>query len=341
MAKTVVAVEITAESVRAAEVTTGRSPVLLAAGEVALPPGAAKDSEVIDREAVALALSQLWSESGIKGRNVTLGVGSRRVLVREHSTPLRNLSQIRQALPFQVQDLLPVPVDQAVLDFCPIADDGAQVHGLLVAAVSETIEELIATLAQAKLHVDSVDLGAFGFVRALGQIAPAGSTALLINIGEQTTQLVIAIDGVPQFVRVMSVDITPRREDEQTGFDAIPQAGAESRRSRRRDRGGELTVPDEPALTTDQQAALVDLAGRLRSTLSFYLAREDSTPIDVAWVSGAGSRYERMRDVLGRIVGVEVRPLAATDVTRSKSPIEPALAARLLGAAALTLGGAR
>lgn len=339
MAKTVVAVEITEESVRAAEVTTGRSPVLLAAGEVALPPGAAKDSEVLDREAVALALSQLWSESGIKGRNVTLGVGSRRVLVREHSTPLRNPVQIRQALPFQVQDVLPVPVDQAVLDFCPIADDGTQVHGLLVAAVSETIEELIATLAQAKLHVDSVDLGAFGFVRALGLIAPAGSTALLINIGEHTTQLVIAIDGVPQFVRVMSVDIVPARE-EQTGFE-MPPVETESRRSRRRDRDGEPTAPEEAPLTPEQQAALVDLAGRLRSTLSFYLAREDSAPIDVAWVSGAGSRYERMRDVLDRIVGVEVRPLTATDVARTKSPIEPALAARLLGATALTLGGTR
>lgn len=340
MAKTVVAVEITEESVRAAEVTTGRSPVLLAAGEVPLPPGAAKDSEVIDREAVALALSQLWSESGIKGRNVTLGVGSRRVLVREHSTPLRNLAQIRQALPFQVQDVLPVPVEQAVLDFCPIVDDGTQVHGLLVAAVSETIEELIATLAQAKLHVDSVDLGAFGFVRALGLIAPAGSTALLINIGEHTTQLVIAIDGVPQFVRVMSVDIMPARE-EPTGFGEMPPIETESRRSRRRDRVGEPTASDEPPLTPEQQAALVDLAGRLRSTLSFYLAREDSAPIDVAWVSGAGSRYERMRDVLDRIVGVEVRPLTATDMTPAKSPIEPALAARLLGAAALTLGGTR
>jgi type IV pilus assembly protein PilM len=341
MAKTVVAVEITEVSVRAAEVTTGRSPILLAAGEVPLPPGAAKDSVVLDREAVALALSQLWSESGISGRNVTLGVGSRRVLVREHSTPLRNHAQIRQALPFQVQDLLPVPVDQAVLDFCPIHDDGTQVHGLLVAAVAETIEELIATLAQAKLHVNTVDLGAFGFARALGLIAPPGSTALLINIGEHTTQLVITIDGVPQFVRVMSVDIMPER-DESAGFEAMPPIETESRRSRRRDRTVEaVAAPEEAPLTPEQQAALVDLAGRLRSTLSFDLAREDSLPIDVAWVSGAGSRFERMREVLDRIVGVEVRPLSATDVTRAKNPIEPALGARLLGAAALTLGGVR
>ncbi len=43
MGKTTIGVEITEESVRAAEVTVGRAPALVACGEVALPPGAAKD----------------------------------------------------------------------------------------------------------------------------------------------------------------------------------------------------------------------------------------------------------------------------------------------------------
>ena len=46
MASTLVGLEITEESVRAVEVKRGRTPVLLAAGEVALPKEAARDSEV-------------------------------------------------------------------------------------------------------------------------------------------------------------------------------------------------------------------------------------------------------------------------------------------------------
>ncbi|MBN9170907.1 MAG: pilus assembly protein PilM, partial [Microbacterium sp.] len=61
MAKTVVGLEITEESVRAVEVTAGRAPALLAFGEVSLPPGAAKDSEILDASAVALAIRQLWT----------------------------------------------------------------------------------------------------------------------------------------------------------------------------------------------------------------------------------------------------------------------------------------
>ena len=102
MPKTQVAVEITEESVRAIEVSLGRTPTVVAAGEVPVPPGAAKDSEVLDRDAVAVALQRLWAEARISQRNVVLGVGNRRILVREHSTQLTNPAQIRQALPFEV-----------------------------------------------------------------------------------------------------------------------------------------------------------------------------------------------------------------------------------------------
>ena len=67
MASTLVGLEITEESVRAVEVTRGRTPVLLAAGEVALPKEAARDSEVIDRDVVAMALRQLWATARHQG----------------------------------------------------------------------------------------------------------------------------------------------------------------------------------------------------------------------------------------------------------------------------------
>lgn len=209
MAKTRVALEITEAGVRAVEVTAGRHPVILTAGEVPLPEGAAKDSEILDRDAVAMALQRLWADARISSREVVLGVGNRRILVREHSTHLTNPDHIRQALPFEVQDRLPVPVDQAVLDFVPTRQDEAGVHGLLVAAVAEHMEELVEALAQAKLRPVSVDLTAFGHARALAALCAPGETGLFLGIGEHTTHIVIATDGVPRFVRVVPIDIVP------------------------------------------------------------------------------------------------------------------------------------
>jgi type IV pilus assembly protein PilM len=207
MAKTVVAIEITEESVRAVELTGGRKPQVIAYGEVPLPPDAARDSEVVDQGAVALAVRQLWSSARIKSRDVHLGVASRRVLVREYTTKAMRPDLLKQALPFQVQDLLPVPASQAVLDFYPLGQDGDDVHGLLVAAVSETIEQIIAALSRAKLRVVGVDLTAFGLARASAVIANAGATVAMVYVGDHTTQVVVARGGIPLFVRLIPVDV--------------------------------------------------------------------------------------------------------------------------------------
>ena len=249
MASTLVGLEITEESVRAVEVKRGRTPVLLAAGEVALPPEAARDSEVLDRDVVAMALRQLWSTFGIKGREVTLGVGSRRILVREYTTQAMAPELLRQALPFQVQDLLPVPANQAVLDFYPLSQKGDQVSGLLVAAVAETIEQLITTThARSSRRRRSTSCRSASRASQSASYVP-GETVAMIHIGDHTTHVVIASDGVPQFVRMIPVDVPPKRC--AGAMRRSSRSGGRRRRARPRNRSPDALErhahPGEPA----------------------------------------------------------------------------------------------
>ncbi|GAA1702095.1 hypothetical protein GCM10009808_20060 [Microbacterium sediminicola] len=342
--KTLVALEITEESVRAVEVTTGRTPKLIAAGEVPLPEGAAKDSEILDRDAVALALQRLWADAKLTGRDVVLGVGNRRILVREHATTLTNPAHIREALPLEVQDRLPVPVDQAVLDFIPTSQDADGVRGLLVAAVAEHMEELVDALTQARLRPTSIDLTAFGYARALRQLSGESDTAMLIGMGEHTTHIVIATGGIPRFVRVLPIDIVAGAETD--GPDVAPERTAPSTPTAplRRVR---MAVGDDPAapraLHADVQAALIDLIGRLRSTVSFYRDRPDAAAIDAVWVVGEHAWHPRLLESISRIAEAEALPVALGDLVpvTPNLPIPGDVGARLVGTAALVVGGAR
>lgn len=364
MAKTQVAVEITETSVRAVELTTGRTPTLVAAGEVPLPEGAAKDSEILDKDAVAVALQRLWADARISSREVVLGVGNRRILVREHSTQLTNPVQIRQSLPFEVQDRLPVPVDQAVLDFVPTSQDERGVHGLLVAAVAEHMEELVGALEQAKLRATSIDLVAFGYSRALANLGAPGQTGLFLGIGEHTTHIVIATDGIPRFVRVVPIDIVASPAGEvnaaEEGAPAVDESvfatlvaedaqhPAPTRGSLRRARTEPLVAPPPPApggapLHPDVQAALIDLVGRLRGTVTFYRDRPDAVVIDHTWVAGAHAAHPRLLEAIARVMETPVTPVSATDLVKPASSfaLPPAAGARLAGTVSLLLGGAR
>ena len=68
-------------------------------------------------------------------------MGSQQVLIRELVVPKMSLAHVRETLPFRVQDLLPLPVEDAVLDFFPIeevdADGSRALRGLLVAATRD------------------------------------------------------------------------------------------------------------------------------------------------------------------------------------------------------------
>ncbi|WP_442575422.1 pilus assembly protein PilM [Microbacterium sp. F51-2R] len=324
MASTLVGLEITEESVRAVEIRRGKTPVLVAAGEIALPPEAARDSEVLDRDVVAMALRQLWSTFGIKGREVILGVGSRRILVREYTTQAMAPEMLRQALPYQVQDLLPVPANQAVLDFYPVSQNGDQVSGLLVAAVAESVEQLIATTSRAKLRTDAVDLVPFGLARVAKRIAVPGDTVAIIYVGDHTSHVVIATDGVPHFVRIIPADVATaaarRHDDAFTGtLDApVEELALE-------------TVPPMPASVTRTRAAMrtggaadqsvADLVSRIRSTVSFYTNRPGTQRISAVAVSGAGFLAPGVSEALTRSFDIPVRALHIGDVIKVKSDL--------------------
>lgn len=355
MSKTLIGLEVTEESVRAVEVTLGRHPAVTACGEVALPPDAAKDSEVLDRDAVALAVRSLWAQARFRSRNVVLGVGNRRILVREHSSPAMAPALMRDALPFQVQDLLPVPVNQAVLDFYPLSESDGQVHGMLVAAVEETIDEIIETIKRAKLVTDAVDLLPFGLARIAGRIAPGGETVAMIHVGEHTTFVVIAQAGIPRFVRILPAEVAtaatrarltqPAEEEPEHALVApmeeLPaheEGSAKTRRSQLRLASAHAQARIEEADQNEQSFA--DLVNRIRSTLSYYGGRTDVQPIASVRVSGAGAANPSLTAAIARTTALPTGLVSITDVLPVRSSFVPGgeTAFNLVGPLGILLG---
>jgi type IV pilus assembly protein PilM len=177
---------------------------------------------------VAAALKQLWSAGGFKSTDVILGMGNQRVLARDLTVPKMSLARIRESLPFEVQEMLPVPVAEAVLDFYPIAEttgeNGPMVRGLLIAAVKQAVLANVNATQLAGLTTVDVDLIPFALSRVLLSRPGVVGTVALVDIGASTTSVVIATDGVPQFVRIIATGekTSPRRFFETSGARASP-----------------------------------------------------------------------------------------------------------------------
>ena len=211
MAQRVVGVDFAHDRIRAADVAdpgTRRARVLRR-GSVPLEPGAIVSGEVRDVAAVAAGLKRLWQQAGFRSRRVVLGLGNARVLARDLDVPARPPQQIREQLPFLAADLLPMPFEQAVLDFYPIHEftdeQGVDMlHGMLVVGLKDIAMTNARAAEQAGLETIGIDMIPFALIRHLAD-ADSTETVAYIHVGATTTIISVAVGAMPVFCRIVPV----------------------------------------------------------------------------------------------------------------------------------------
>jgi len=224
MAKSPVRIGLDLEqsSIAAVEIRSGKQhQVLVHAAVRPLPEGLVFEGEIVDAERLAAELKAFWSEGGFGSKRVELGLANQRIVVRTMEFPQIDEKELRAAIEFQAQEHIPIPVDEAILDFKVLSvhaeeDGSVKQKILLVAAQREMIRQFVDVLKKAGLILSGIDLQAFALIRALAprpafidEGAPAEATGsevvALVNMGSGITNLVIAANGVPQFTRVINL----------------------------------------------------------------------------------------------------------------------------------------
>lgn len=316
-----VGLDIGSSGVRAAELRLGRAGARLERfGQVALPPGAVRAGEVVEVDVVASALKQLWSQAKFGSRKVVVGVANQKVVVRQVDLPWLPLSELRTSLPFQVQDYIPMPVEQAILDVHPLEEYAGEnghrmLRVLLVAAARDMVDNAVLAVQRAGLEPTMVDLTSFAVLRALHSASAIGSVdaEALVDVGANVTNIVVHQGGVPRFVRILlmgGADITDAVA-ERLG---VPADQAESVKQATGMASAAAVADPHPAARAIEQTAGA-FVEEVRGSLDYYLAQAGAARIDKVVLSGGGSRLGGLVDRLSAATRLPV------DVARPMSTI--------------------
>jgi len=305
MVASVVGIDIGSTGVRAVELTGANRalPAVLRYHSVPLPFGAVLRGEVQEVNTVAGALRSLWSTGGFGSKKVVLGMGNHRVLVRDLTVPKASMARIRESLPFHVQDMLPVPVTDALLDFYPLSestdDAGPQVQGLLVAAVKDAVQANVKAVQLAGLIPVEVDLIPFALSRLVYRGQPDPGAVVQVDVGARTTSVVVTVLGIPQFVRIIP-----------TGGDDLTQALAErlptdseNAEALKRALGlapAGVAAGYEHTVTIIREVA-TELLNSLRNTITYFVNTRPALTIDRIVLAGGGSTLIGFGQALGEM----------------------------------------
>jgi type IV pilus assembly protein PilM len=302
VARTRIGLDVGATAARAAEITlSGDMPGLVRAAQVPMEPGAVENGEIRDPAAVAEALKELWRQGGFKPKQVFMGVGNQRVVVREVILQWLPEKELRESLPYQVQEFIPIAVDDAVLDFDTLEEfeqEGKRmIRVLLVAAHRAMVDLLVQSALEARLEPVGLDLVPFALIRSVGSgdgaVFERRGDEAVIDVGAEVTSISVHDRGVPRFVRILPTggnDITVAVARAL----AIPFEDAEMLK-----RGQEVEGPhgldDARRVAVGRASSFVD---EIRSSLAFYTAQDADAQIGRVLVTGGGSRLEGFPEML-------------------------------------------
>ncbi len=194
-------------------------PVLVNYASLKAPLGLTNEGEISDIDGVAKALAAFWRAQRISEKKVVVGLANQKVIVRVIEMPYMTETELRSAIKFQANDYIPIPIEEAIVDFQIISehenDEGEKMIDILIVAVRrDMVENLISAVTGAGLKPVVIDVSSLAFARAVmgNDVRPVieelpdhlGATAL-INIGSNLTDIVVIEDEIPRFTRISNV----------------------------------------------------------------------------------------------------------------------------------------
>jgi type IV pilus assembly protein PilM len=321
----VVGLEIEAAGIAAAEVDAANR---VKGALQPLPPDAFHEGEIVDADAVAASIKDLWAQHKLSKR-VRVGIGNQRVVVRTLRLPaIENPQEMDAAVRFQAQEQMPMPLDQAILEHQVVGgvsgEDGVspQVDVVVVAARRDMVQSFVDPLRRAGLEPVGIDLSAFGMIRALagadggdvgapaelGEPRPPGQAVLYCNLGD-VMNLAVARGRSCLFTRVSpggmepivarlanEAGLTPDHARQWLTYVGLSQPVEE--------------IAGDPEVIARTRAALdggvSGLVDELRLSLDYYGAQESAVPVDRIVACGPGSAIPGLAAAMEGSVGLPI-----------------------------------
>jgi type IV pilus assembly protein PilM len=319
-AKRLVGLKIGASQLAAARIVNNGTPELCQVARDDLEPGLVVGGELREPELLAEALRAFFRKHRLPRQNVRLGIANNRIGVRIFEIGgISDPRQLENAIRFRAQEALPIPIEEAVLDF-HLLGERVDAEGntfrriLLVVAYRELIDRYVSACKKAGIRLAGIDLEAFALLRALADPRdeddpPSDAALVVVAIGHERSTFAVSDGRVCEFTRVLdwggaTLDVAIARE-----LNVAPSEAAPFKREL------SLTVQNVPEGLTQEQAdaareavrrQLQTFARELVSSLQFYQNQPGSLGIGEIMITGGTAHLAGLADELQRLIGVRV-----------------------------------
>lgn len=175
---------------------------LASCAETRLPAGAFIDGEIVDRAAVAEALTAASRAADISAANVALPES--KSFLFETTASGATMMEWRTAIEQHLDELIPLPPQETDFDIVEIGKNGAETLIVGVGFAQRIVDDTLFLFDQIHIPVHELEGETFAMARALLPIGDT-STVLIIDIGKTTTKISIVVGRIPRFATTIGI----------------------------------------------------------------------------------------------------------------------------------------
>jgi type IV pilus assembly protein PilM len=291
--KSTVGLDIGSSSIKVVEIAQERSGERLVNYGISEPLSEAiVDGEIMDRQMVHEAITNLMESRQIKNKNVVSAVSGRAVIVKKILMDRLSEEDAKEAIQWEAEQHVPYDINDVSIDFQIINPnvDQKKMQVLLVAAKKDMIANHADIIREAGLSPVIIDVDSFAIqnaVEANYDLLPDETVALL-NVGAEITNLNIVRNQVPHFTKDLSVGANSFVEAIQRRHN-VSQADALNAL-----RGASNDI-DAASIV---QATCEDLSVQIDRAVAFLKSAGDADRVDRILLSGGSSRVPGLSDFL-------------------------------------------
>lgn len=241
-------------------------------------------------------------QSGVKTKNVVIGLPSNKTFTTVIEVPVMPENELRNTIKYQVDQYIPMAVNEAKVDWALL---GTSLHDpkmqeVLIASTANTYaEERLEFVESLGLNVIAAEPDPLAMIRSL---LPPGvpDARLIIDVGEQSTDLAITFGDAPRLVRTIP-----------TGLKSLIKAAVQNLNVQE-DQARQFILkfglaPDrlEGQVYRAIEGTLENFAVELTKSIKFFQTRYPNTPVGGILLSGFGAVVPGFGEYVSSKTGVQ------------------------------------
>lgn len=186
---------------------SGKVKVLSRYGLIQIDPKLSLSDARADQQKLATIIKDFIAQSGVTSHNVAVGLPSNKVFNTVVDIDRLSPGELAKTIKFQADALIPTPLAESKIDWALLGDspkDRTKVEILLSSVSNDFVENRLDILESIGLNVIAFEPDSIAMMRSMIPVDQMGSH-MVVDIGSNSTDLVIAFGGAPRLIRSIPV----------------------------------------------------------------------------------------------------------------------------------------